>query len=87
MPYQVTFKASAVKEVENLPKAIAQRVLTKVESLANDPRPAGCSKLVGNSNLWRIRVGQYRIVYAIDDTAARVNVRIVAHRRDVYREL
>ncbi|MEA2709214.1 MAG: mRNA interferase RelE/StbE [Phycisphaerales bacterium] len=87
MPYAVAFKASALKEVEKLPPAIARKVLVKAAALADDPRPSGCAKLAGADNLWRVRIGRYRIVYVVDDTAQRVDVRIVAHRRDVYRGL
>jgi mRNA interferase RelE/StbE len=82
--YDVSFKASALKEAEKLPKAVRLAVAAKAESLANNPRPVGCAKLAGATNLWRVRVGNYRIVYAISDKDETVEVRIVAHRRDVY---
>ena len=85
MAYTVTFKASALKHIEKLPRPVAARIVAKVESLAVEPRPPGCVKLAGGANLWRLRVGVYRIVYAIDDKSEGVDVRIVAHRREVYR--
>jgi mRNA interferase RelE/StbE len=87
MAHAVSFKASALKQVEKLPKSIAGRIFSKVQSLADNPRPPGSAKLAGGGNLWRVRVGDYRIVYAIDDAAELVNVRIVAHRREVYRDI
>jgi mRNA interferase RelE/StbE len=87
MAYVISFKASALKQVEKLPKSVANRVLAKANRLADDPRPSGCVKLSGAGNLWRMRVGDYRIVYAIDDAVETVDVRIVAHRREVYRDM
>jgi mRNA interferase RelE/StbE len=68
-------------------QAVRLAVVAKAESLENNPRPVGCAKLAGATNLWRVRVGNYRIVYAISDKDETVEVRIVAHRRDVYRGL
>jgi mRNA interferase RelE/StbE len=61
------------------------RIISRLESLAENPRPPGCAKLEGASRLWRIRVGNYRVVYEIDETSRTVDVSIVRHRRDVYR--
>ena len=55
------------------------------EGLASDPRPVGCRKMAGSENRWRLRVGDYRVVYEIDDTAEQVLVVTVGHRREVYR--
>jgi len=71
--------------MEALPLDIARRVLSKIESLAQEPRPRGCKKLRGPSRLWRVRVGEYRIIYGIDDRQRVVDVVIVRHRREVYR--
>lgn len=87
MAYAVSLKASAVKQVERLARPIAARILAKTANLATDPRPPGCVKLAGGGNLWRVRVGDYRIVYVIGDDNRRVEIRIVAHRREVYRDL
>ena len=61
------------------------RIFPKIEALAKDPRPAGSQKLVGNKYLWRIRVGDYRVVYAIYDDKKIVDIIAVRHRKDVYR--
>ena len=71
--------------MEALPLDIARRVLSKIESLAQEPRPRGCKKLRGPSRLWRVRVGEYQIIYEIDDRQRVVGVVIVRHRREVYR--
>jgi mRNA interferase RelE/StbE len=82
---KITFARSARKELQSFPVDVAERVLEKIESLAENARPPGCKKLSGGMNLWRLRVGQYRIVYKIDDNAGIVDVVIIRHRRDVYR--
>jgi mRNA interferase RelE/StbE len=87
MSYTVTFRASADKSLDKMQASLRRRIIAKTESLGQQPRPAASKKLVGGGNLWRLRVGDWRIVYAIDDTAKRVDIRIVAHRREVYRDL
>ncbi|MBI3695383.1 MAG: type II toxin-antitoxin system RelE/ParE family toxin [Acidobacteria bacterium] len=83
--YRVTFTRSARKELENLPRATADRIVAMSERLAAEPRPVGARKLRGGTDLWRVRVGNYRIVYAINDTEQIVDVRVVRHRKDAYR--
>lgn len=82
--YRVDFARSARKELEALSDSIAMRVLRRVESLAATPRPNGCRKLAGADNLWRIRIGDYRVIYSIDDKQRVVDVSGVRHRRDAY---
>jgi mRNA interferase RelE/StbE len=82
--YAVIFKPSAVKQLERLPKLAQRRIVRAIEELADDPWPAGCVKLVGEDNLWRIRVGSYRAVYSIDDDELQVMILRVAHRKDAY---
>ena len=85
--YSISFARSARKELERLPGDIADRILAKVETLCGNPRPAGVIKLHGQKNLWRLRVGDYRVVYSINDFSRTVDVSIIRHRRDVYRGL
>ena len=85
MSYRVEFLSSAQKEFLRLPKAERQRVGQRIESLADNPRPSGSSKLHGTQNLWRIRCGDYRVIYAIEDAALVVAVTKIGHRREVYR--
>jgi mRNA interferase RelE/StbE len=83
--YAVTFARSARKELEALDPPLAARVLARIEALAIDPWPAGARKLRGAQRLWRIRIGDYRIVYSVDGGQHVVDIVRVRHRRDVYR--
>ena len=85
--YALDIKPSARKELENLSDGLVARLAPKINGLAANPRPSGCRKLHGYKDLWRIRVGQYRVVYTIRDDELLVLVVRVAHRRDVYRGL
>jgi len=82
--YAITFARSARKELERLSDALVQRIFPKIEALAKEPRPSGCLKLTGEENLWRIRVGDYRVIYTIDDKNRHVDVVAVRHRREAY---
>jgi len=81
--YSVLIKRSATKEIEALPPKDRQRVVTKIQALANNPRPPGCEKLSGDEK-YRLRQGDYRILYEIVDRALIVTVVKVGNRRDVY---
>jgi mRNA interferase RelE/StbE len=83
--YTIVFARSAREELEDLPESVALRVLARIETLAEEPRPRGCCKLTGSANLWRIRVGDYRVLYAIDDPGRLVDIIAVRHRKDAYR--
>ena len=85
--YTVLFKLSADKALKRLSVKVQVRIARAVEALADDPRPVGCVKLAGEDNLWRIRVGSYRVIYTIDDDKITILVLRIAHRRDVYRGL
>jgi mRNA interferase RelE/StbE len=83
--YAITFARSARKELEKLPASVVQRVFPKIESLVQEPHPQGCRKIQGEQNLWRIRVGQYRVIYAVHDIEKTVDVIAVRHRSQAYR--
>ncbi len=83
--YAIVFARSARKALQALPPTVAERILEKVELLTSNPRPAGCKKLRGHSNLWRLRVGEYRVIYSIDDNNLVVDISIVRHRSEAYR--
>ena len=83
--YILTFARSARQELERLNANVVGRIWPKIEALATVPRPRGSTKLSGTKDLWRIRIGDYRVVYTIDDDAQAVDILIVRHRRDAYR--
>ncbi len=82
--YSLDLKSSARKELDALDDALFIRIDRKIRALAEDPRPPGCKKLKGYRDQWRIRVGDWRVVYIIQDVEARVIITRVAHRREVY---
>lgn len=83
--YDVRLKRSALKELTRVASRAHRRLLVRrIDSLAEDPRPPGCEKLTGRS-AYRVRQGEYRIVYTVDDAGQAVVVVKIGHRRDVYR--
>lgn len=82
--YKILFKQSVAKDLRQMPDKDVQRILQRIDGLADDPRPAGAEKLSGEEK-YRIRQGRYRILYMIDDNVITVTVVKVGHRRDVYR--
>jgi mRNA interferase RelE/StbE len=82
--YSVVLKSSAQKELDALDDAVFRRIDRRILALAENLRPTGCKKLKGYKDQWRIRIGDWRVVYLIDDFARRVSVTRVAHRREVY---
>jgi mRNA interferase RelE/StbE len=84
MTYQVLIKRSAEKELAALPAKTKERIEQRLLKLESDPRPRGAKKLQGQES-YRLRVGDYRVLYAVDDPARQVMVYAVGHRRDVYR--
>jgi len=83
--YRIVFTNSAAKEFRGLSKQLQQRIRLAIDGLQENPRPDGVKKLSGHNDLYRIRVGQYRVVYEIDDEVRVLTVTRVRHRRDVYR--
>jgi mRNA interferase RelE/StbE len=82
--FSIRFARSARKELEALPNSVVQRIFEKIEALAKNPRPAGCKKLKGSTDLWRIRIGAYRVIYSILDKLIRVEIIAIRHRSDAY---
>ena len=82
--YRIVFKKSVAKDLRQIPKKDIQRILMRVDSLKEDPRPAGVEKLSGDEK-YRIRQGNYRILYMIEDEIITVTIEKVGHRREVYR--
>ena len=88
MRYALRFGETAARELAGLPSEVRARLAARLELLADDPRFPGTQALAGNlKGLRRLRVGDYRVCYEVDDEAAVVVVREVAHRRDVYKRL
>ena len=85
MLYKVVVSKSAEKGLSGLPNQIVERIVIILQSLEQNPRPAGCKKLKGFRNLWRVRVGDYRIIYSIDDVVLLVDVREIGNRKDIYK--
>ena len=86
MSYQIVVKKSAAKEIEALPTKILPQVTEAIYDLGNVPRPQGCKKLKGSkANIWRIRIGDYRVVYLIDDKIEIIDIQKVGHRKDIYK--
>jgi mRNA interferase RelE/StbE len=83
--YQITFTTAARKELESLDARVGQRILVKIRALSLNPRPPSCVKLTGLKTLWRIRVGDWRVLYTIDDARLLVDIIAVRHRSDAYR--
>lgn len=84
MKYQVILPKSARKELDRLPDDVASRILARLAGLETNPRPADVKKLKGR-DAWRIRVGDYRVIYEIHDRVLQIIVITVGHRREIYR--
>ena len=83
--YEVVLVRSARREIERLALPVARRILSAIERLSSDPRPPGARKLHGAEDLWRLRVGDYRVIYGVDDAKHLIDVRVARHRKDAYR--
>ena len=82
--YEISLKKSAAKELDDIPKKELQKIIKKIRALSSDPRPQGSQKL-SHKEQYRIRQGDYRIIYAIDDDSFAVYIIKVGHRREIYR--
>jgi len=86
MPYTIDFVPSAARELAKLAAKERQRIAVKIDALASQPRPPGAEKLAG-IDAWRVRVGDYRIVYELRDRVLVILVLAVGHRREIYKRL
>lgn len=82
--YKILIKESAVKELENIPKKDLKRIIKRIQSLAQNPRPHGSQKL-STQDRYRIRQDEYRIIYSIQEKEFTVHIYKVGHRREIYR--
>ncbi|TXD32083.1 type II toxin-antitoxin system RelE/ParE family toxin [Lujinxingia vulgaris] len=84
MAYDIEFSTAAARSLRKLDPHIQRRLVPAIEALADDPRPHGVKKLKGHEDLWRIRVGDYRIIYEIEDAKLIIYVLHVANRKNAY---
>lgn len=83
--YHISIKKTAAKELEKLPNKIISSITKSIYTLASEPRPAGCKKLKGShTDLWRIRIGDYRVIYSVDEEIKIIDIKKVGHRKDIY---
>jgi mRNA interferase RelE/StbE len=85
--YALRWSRQGGKELDRLPQKIAERVYECVDGLGNIPRPQGVLKLKGGSGIWRLRLGDYRVLDMIDDSLKLISILSVQHRKDAYRDL
>jgi mRNA interferase RelE/StbE len=85
--YPILVSTGAAKDLDGLPTSVQRRIRALIDGLATDPRPNGAQAMASLDDTHRIRVGDYRVVYAVDDAAQLVVIARVGHRRDVYRRL
>ena len=83
--YEVLLERRAERDLRQLPAEAFHRIIAALEALAENPRPTGHRKITGSQSDWRIRVGDYRVIYEIDETTQVVRVMRVRHRREAYR--
>jgi mRNA interferase RelE/StbE len=82
--YKIFFKKSALKELERVPRTTLQKIVKKIQKLSDNPKPVGSQKL-SNYNLYRIRQGDYRVVYFIDNEKSEIQIFKIGHRKDIYK--
>jgi mRNA interferase RelE/StbE len=83
--YEVYLERAAENDLKRLPATTFHRIISQIRALAENPRPSGCRKLASSKNDWRIRIGDYRVLYEIDEKVKAVRIMRVRHRREVYR--
>ena len=83
--YEVYIEQSAERDLSRLPEETLHRIASRIRALAQDPRPSGCRKIKGSKNDWWIRIGQYRVIYEVDDKSKKVWVMHVRKRESAYR--
>ncbi|MCI4626672.1 MAG: type II toxin-antitoxin system RelE/ParE family toxin [Candidatus Magnetoovum sp. WYHC-5] len=83
--YSITFAHSASKELKAFDESLISTILHKIEGLTKEPHPKGCIKIKGINHFWRIRIGDYRVIYSIDDQNKIVDVIAIRHRSKAYR--
>jgi mRNA interferase RelE/StbE len=83
--YRIEVSRSAAKDLRGIDRQWIPKILASIEALESDPRPAGCKKLVGSDRTYRIRIGDFRVIYDVHDDTLIILIVRIRHRRDVYR--
>jgi mRNA interferase RelE/StbE len=83
--YEILLERRAEKDLKKLPSELFQRIIVKIRSLSENPKPQGSRKITGSKSDWRIRIGDYRAIYEIDEKEKRVKIMRIRHRREAYR--
>ena len=83
--YEIYLERAAERDLKHVSIGDFHRIIYHIKALAENPRPSGCRKITGSRNDWRIRTGDYRIIYEIDDDQKAVRIMRIRHRREVYR--
>jgi mRNA interferase RelE/StbE len=83
--YEILLERSAERDLKKLPKRKFDRIVLGIKSLAQNPKPHGTRKIIGSRNDWRIRVGDYRVIYEIDEEGRAIKIMRIRHRREAYR--
>jgi mRNA interferase RelE/StbE len=83
--YEILLERNAERDLKKLPKEIFDRVVLRIKSLSQNPKPPGTRKIVGSRNDWRIRVGDYRVIYEIDEEGRAIRIMRIRHRKQAYR--
>lgn len=83
--YEILLERRAEKDLKKLPSELFQRLIAKIQSLSENPKPQGSRKITGSKRDWRIRIGDYRAIYEIDEKEKLVKIMRIRHRREAYR--
>lgn len=85
--YRITALPAVDKDLDRLGRSVERRIAARIDALASNPRPSGVEPIAGKPGYYRVRVGDYRIVYSVDDRAEMITIVIVGHRRDIYERM
>jgi mRNA interferase RelE/StbE len=83
--YEVLLERRAERDIKRLPKEIFDRLIPHLKALSENPKPSGCRKISGSRSDWRIRIGDYRVIYEVNEQEHAVKVMRIRHRKNVYR--
>ncbi len=83
--FALSVERSAAKDLKKLPSIYFPKIVSKIKELSNEPYPKGCKKLINNENFWRIRIGNYRIIYEVIESDNLIKIYKIKHRKDVYK--